>query len=411
MAKDLPNQTVYEDEKSRLLQDETYQGSFIDQSAWDLDRSTPVGTLKSLIRSINTHNISTDLTIAKALVLRVENQIKSLYESVNGGDNSNSQMARVMVLSDPRHYWIPEAKNSEDPAIGFYPLVQYIYGFGNPSLKAGDLVEVQFNNPRAQFASHTETGKIINVTGHLNNKYAQKEIQQCLVSLPPIPVPNQSVEPNMSLPPISSPNQSIAPEPCAVVSSLAEVSPISTTGHARPVTSGQVPVIPYFPTDNRTAISNYNLLRISHRTGKVSPHYGIDLRAPINAKFYASLDGTITYKANSGTGIPGMGFYAWIKHTEYSVPGQSPQTFWTVYGHMKKDFPTQTVAQWLAKGGRKVKRGQVIGLSGDSGTTDGPHLHFEYVTSKGVPVGAAANKRVNAKDPVVHFFGKTFYKG
>ena len=170
MAKDLPNQTVYEDEKSRLLQDETYQGSFIDQSAWDLDRSTPVGTLKSLIRSINTHNISTDLTIAKALVLRVENQIKSLYESVNGGDNSNSQMARVMVLSDPRHYWIPEAKNSEDPAIGFYPLVQYIYGAGNPILKAGDLVEVQFNNPRAQFASHTETGKIINVTGHLNNK-------------------------------------------------------------------------------------------------------------------------------------------------------------------------------------------------------------------------------------------------
>ena len=57
MAKDLPSQTVYEDEKSRLMQDETYQGNLVDQSAWDLDRSTPVGTLKSLIRSINTHNI------------------------------------------------------------------------------------------------------------------------------------------------------------------------------------------------------------------------------------------------------------------------------------------------------------------------------------------------------------------
>ena len=75
MAKDLPNQTVYEDEKSRLLQDETYQGSFIDQSAWDLDRSTPVGTLKSLIRSINTHNISTDHRQSSCATSRKSNKV------------------------------------------------------------------------------------------------------------------------------------------------------------------------------------------------------------------------------------------------------------------------------------------------------------------------------------------------
>ena len=409
MAKDLPNQTVYEDEKSRLMQDETYQGNLVDQSAWDLDRSTPVGTLKSLIRSINTHNVSTDLTIAKALVLRVEDQIKSLYESVNGGGDSNSQMARVMVLSDPRHYWIPEAKNSEDPAIGFYPLVQYIYGAGNPILKAGDLVEVQFNNPRAQFASHTETGKIINVTGHLNNKYAQKEIQQCLVSLPPIPVPNQSIEPNMSLPPISSPNQSIAPEPCAVVSNLASVSPSSTNSQV--VLAGQVAVIPRNPVDNLYVTSPWNHRRTLN--GVTRPHYGTDFRAPMGVPYYAALDGIITLRTNGGGPNKGYGYYAYIRHTEYStLPTTPPRVFYTLYAHMKNHRTDPAV-----KSGQFVKRGTIIGYSGASGIGGGaagagqPHLHFEYVTYHGPPVGSKPLKKVNARDPVSEFIGKTFYKG
>jgi len=455
VAKNLSEQTVYDDEKIRLLREETKQGNQIDHSAWDLDRSTPMGTLKNLIRKLNTPNSSTDLSIAKALVLRVEDQINSFYDSVNDStSHSNTQMARIMVLSDPRHYWLPEATNSEDPAIGFYPLVKHTYGNANPILKAGDLVEVQFNNPRAQFSSHNETGNIINIFGHLQNKYAQEEIQQCIAALPPIPEPpNMSIPPeqNMSIPPVQSqpnmsippaqpqpnmsippaqpqPNMSIPPEPnqqftpnpsvppqiatppCAAVSTVAESAPTST--RTQPASSGKIGIIPRHPTDNKTVTSAFSPARKHPITGKVERHLGTDFRAPINAKFYAALDGAITYQVNKNkkTGIrdgkTGYGFYAYIKHTIYSTdPSASPRTFFTIYGHMKKDFPSQTVSQWQAKSGKKVKMGQVIGLSGNTGGSKGYHLHFEYNPNPSLFYASSTKK-----DPMTHFIGKTFYK-
>ena len=103
--KDLKDQTIYDDDKQQLFQNDMSFGNDISNNAWDLDRSTPMGTLKNIIRRLNTPNSSTDLTIAKALVLRIEDQIKSFYETVNQPDSeAKYQMARVMVFSEPRHF-------------------------------------------------------------------------------------------------------------------------------------------------------------------------------------------------------------------------------------------------------------------------------------------------------------------
>ena len=48
----------------------------------------------------------------------------------------------------------------------------------------------------------------------------------------------------------------------------------------------------------------------------------------------------------------------------------------TKYGHLKK---------LLVKRGQKVKRGDVIGLLGNTGRSTGPHVHYE-VRINGTPV-------------------------
>ena len=115
--------TVFDDKVRQLLKNEMSTGTDLAANAWDLDRSTPMGTLKGLIRKVNTPDRALNLTLVHALVLRTDDNIKSFYETVKNEEAGvEYQMIRVMVLSDTRHYWIPEAKRSNDPVIGFYPI-------------------------------------------------------------------------------------------------------------------------------------------------------------------------------------------------------------------------------------------------------------------------------------------------
>ena len=54
------------------------------------------------------------------------------------------------------------------------------------------------------------------------------------------------------------------------------------------------------------------------------------------------------------------------------LQGRSGAKFY--YGHMEKN---------LVKAGQRVKRGQVIGLMGDTGSPGAVHLHFEFWKSGG----------------------------
>jgi len=84
-------------------------------------------------------------------------------------------------------------------------------------------------------------------------------------------------------------------------------------------------------------------------------HNGIDLRATVGTEVYAANDGEVvisTYHA-------AFGYYVLIDHGG----GYS-----TLYAHN---------SQLLVSPGQKVTRGQLISLSGNTGYTSGPHLHFE----------------------------------
>lgn len=85
-------------------------------------------------------------------------------------------------------------------------------------------------------------------------------------------------------------------------------------------------------------------------------HEGVDFRAPTGTNIHASQDGVVSY---SGSGISGYGKMVVINHGD----GLS-----TVYAHNSK---------LLVKKGQKVRRNQVIALSGQTGRATGPHLHYE----------------------------------
>ena len=86
------------------------------------------------------------------------------------------------------------------------------------------------------------------------------------------------------------------------------------------------------------------------------PHTGIDYGCPKGTSILASNDGEVMA---AGWDLTGFGFRVILKHPD----GRA-----TLYGHL--DSIGVNV-------GDKVKQGQEIGISGDTGKATGPHLHFE----------------------------------
>lgn len=110
--------------------------------------------------------------------------------------------------------------------------------------------------------------------------------------------------------------------------------------------------------DYKRVSSRFSNKRKHPVLGFVRPHRGVDYAAKTGTPIYASASGKIAMKDYQKKGF---GHVIVINHSD----GYS-----TLYGHMKK----------AAKGiyaGKKVNKGDVIGYVGTSGTSTGPHLHFE----------------------------------
>jgi len=85
-------------------------------------------------------------------------------------------------------------------------------------------------------------------------------------------------------------------------------------------------------------------------------HYGQDFNAPYGTEVFATGSGTVVA---AGWNSEGFGYHVIIDHG---------YGFRTIYAHLSKiDVPV----------GLNIKRGDRIGLSGNSGTSSGPHLHYQ----------------------------------
>jgi len=106
------------------------------------------------------------------------------------------------------------------------------------------------------------------------------------------------------------------------------------------------------PLDEIKIVGGYGNIR---KKGEVAIHHlGVDLEVPIGTPVYAINDGVVRYtkeSTNYGKAIlidHGLGIYSAYLHLD----------------------------EFQASDGQQVKRGDIIGLSGNTGYSLGPHLHF-----------------------------------
>ncbi len=110
------------------------------------------------------------------------------------------------------------------------------------------------------------------------------------------------------------------------------------------------------PVEYRGISSKFGY-RIHPITHKRELHRGTDLRAKMNTPVYATADGVVEFAGSHNT--KGYGRLIILDHA---------YGFRTLFGHLNKI---------KVKNGQVVKKGDLIGYTGNSGLSNGPHLHYE----------------------------------
>ena len=108
-----------------------------------------------------------------------------------------------------------------------------------------------------------------------------------------------------------------------------------------------------------------------YRSGAI--HKGIDYRAKVGTPVYACVAGTVVHAGRhayrKGWGVS-FGIHVIVDNVRF--PDKSAG-LWAGYCHLSKVN---------VKTGQKVKRGDVIGLSGNTGRSTAPHLHLQILSTR-----------------------------
>jgi murein DD-endopeptidase MepM/ murein hydrolase activator NlpD len=114
----------------------------------------------------------------------------------------------------------------------------------------------------------------------------------------------------------------------------------------------------------RPVDAKFKVTQIYGNKSKLYPskfHKGVDYGCPIGTPVVACVDGVVV--GNSWGSA--FGNHIIIANNKFA---DGSAGLWTGYAHLSKIN---------VKAGQKIKRGQIIGLSGATGHVTGPHLHVE----------------------------------
>ena len=143
----------------------------------------------------------------------------------------------------------------------------------------------------------------------------------------------------------------VAPDPVRLASNL-PVAPdiIVLAADERPRYEATPSVPRHWPLEERGYIT-----RGQNADSTDEAHPGVDIAVPIGTLVRATAGGTILQTGNERE----YGYFALIQH---------PNGYQSMYGHLSRVVAVQ---------GTRIKAGEVIGRSGNTGRSSAPHLHFE----------------------------------
>jgi murein DD-endopeptidase MepM/ murein hydrolase activator NlpD len=132
-----------------------------------------------------------------------------------------------------------------------------------------------------------------------------------------------------------------------------------------------------WPLDNVTITQKFGKTVGAEKLYVSGSHNGVDFRASIGTRVKNVLDGTVVGTGNTDAypGCYSFGKWVMVKHDN----GLS-----TIYGHLS----AISVAT-----GQQLDTGDLIGYSGNTGYSTGPHLHISVYATQGVRIEKYVNSR------------------
>ncbi|MBO4700206.1 MAG: peptidoglycan DD-metalloendopeptidase family protein [Alphaproteobacteria bacterium] len=132
-----------------------------------------------------------------------------------------------------------------------------------------------------------------------------------------------------------------------------------TVGYYDPNGNGAIKSLKRTPINNAKVTSSFSTRRKHPVLGFTRAHKGVDFRAPTGTPIPSAGAGRVVARGFNR----GHGNFIRIRHNG---------SFETLYAHMSKFAKNVKV-------GTTVKQGQIIGYSGSTGLSTGPHLHYEII--------------------------------
>lgn len=125
-------------------------------------------------------------------------------------------------------------------------------------------------------------------------------------------------------------------------------------------------------------------------------HLGLDMAAPIGTQIVAPADGIILYANNpvpTNGGYLGnwSGYPAGGGNSIHMLTQAGGTTYAISFFHMSNEG-------FAVSAGTQVKKGQLLGLTGNSGNTSGPHCHIEVINLGNMSISSAISQFRSSAD-------------